>query len=48
MIRAKIDVPPIKVREKLNTLGHYVVFSGAPAVEAARLEGMTAITCELI
>jgi hypothetical protein len=45
MIRAKIDVPPIKVCPKPNLSGRWSVFSGALAVEAAKLEGATTIEC---
>jgi hypothetical protein len=45
MIRAKIKVPPIKVRPKPDMPGRWIVFSGEVAVEAARREGYSNIEC---
>jgi hypothetical protein len=45
MIRAKINVPPIKIRPKPNMPGYWIVFSGEVAVEAARREGYSSIEC---
>ena len=48
LIHAGIEIAPIKVRPKPNLPGRWTVFSGTPAVEAAKLEGMTAIACEAV
>jgi len=48
MIRAKITVPPIKVCAKPNLPGRWSVLSGAVAVEAAKLEGLSDILCVLV
>jgi len=49
MIRAKAEVPPIKVRSRPNLPGRWLVISGGPAIEAAKRElGATSISCEAV
>ena len=48
MIRAKIKVAPILVRQKPDLPGRWTVHSGAVAVEAAKLEGRSDIVCVLV
>jgi len=48
MIRAKIKVPPIKVRAKADTPGRWTIFSSAVAVEAAKREGRRKIACVVV
>jgi|HubBroStandDraft_2_1064218.scaffolds.fasta_scaffold399359_2 hypothetical protein len=43
MIRAKIKVAPIMVRQKPDLPGRWTVHSGAVAVEAAKLEGIKTV-----